>query len=76
MSGVWHRNPEATQALLLAHGAGYNMNTRLLIDIADALAERGVSVLRFNFPYTEAGRRARSSAAPRTVLCRRREGGR
>ena len=34
------------------------METRLLVDIAEALAQRGVAVLRFNFPYTEAGRRA------------------
>jgi predicted alpha/beta-hydrolase family hydrolase len=33
------------------------MDTRLLIDIAEALASRGVAVLRFNFPYMEAGRR-------------------
>ena len=59
VSGAWHK-PEgpATAALILGHGAGYNMNTRLLMDIGDALAARGVAVLRFNFPYTEAGRRA------------------
>jgi predicted alpha/beta-hydrolase family hydrolase len=68
VSGAWHRSTSSGKALLLAHGAGYNMNTRLLIDIADALAERGVNVLRFNFPYTEAGRRA-PDPQPRLEQC-------
>lgn len=59
VSGAWHR-PDglAKAALILGHGAGYNMNTHLLVDIGDALAARGIAVVRFNFPYTEAGRRA------------------
>lgn len=59
VSGVWNRpGGRARSALVLAHGAGHGMDTRLLIDIAEALALRGVAVLRFNFPYMEAGRRA------------------
>ena len=58
VSGAWQRPDEdARSALILGHGAGHGMNTRLLIDIAEALALRGVAVLRFNFPYMEAGRR-------------------
>jgi predicted alpha/beta-hydrolase family hydrolase len=34
------------------------MSSPLLVDIAKGLAARGHSTLRFNFPYTEAGRRA------------------
>jgi predicted alpha/beta-hydrolase family hydrolase len=34
------------------------MDTRLLVDAGSVLAERGVAVLRFNFPYSEAGRRS------------------
>jgi predicted alpha/beta-hydrolase family hydrolase len=58
VSGVWHRptHPSGT-ALILAHGAGHGMDTRLLIDIAQALGDRSVAAVRFNFPYTEAGRR-------------------
>lgn len=58
VSAVWHW-PDAPvrTGLVLAHGAGYNMNAKLLIDVADGLASRGTAVMRFNFPYSEAGRR-------------------
>jgi predicted alpha/beta-hydrolase family hydrolase len=45
-------------AIALAHGAGGTFEQPLLVALADALAARGACVLRFNFPYTEAGRRA------------------
>jgi uncharacterized protein len=58
VSGVWHRpNGPASTALVLAHGAGHGMDTRLLIDVAEALANCDIAVLRFNFPYAEAERR-------------------
>jgi len=34
------------------------MDTPLLIEIGDALASQGIAVVRFNFPYAEAGWRA------------------
>jgi hypothetical protein len=46
------------------------MTTRLLIDIAEALAARGVAVLRFDFPYMEAGRRG-PDPQPRLEACYR-----
>jgi predicted alpha/beta-hydrolase family hydrolase len=46
------------------------MDTRLLVEIADALAQRGVAVLRFNFPYMEAGRRA-PDQQPKLEACYR-----
>ena len=46
------------------------MNTRLLIDIGEALAGRGIAVVRFNFPYTEAGRRV-LDPQPRLEACYR-----
>jgi hypothetical protein len=59
VSGVWHRPAEgASTGLVLGHGAGHGMQARLLIDVADALAGRGIAVLRFNFPYAEEGRKA------------------
>lgn len=44
--------------LIVAHGAGNDMNAPLLQGFAQALNERGVSCLRFNFPYKEQGRQA------------------
>jgi predicted alpha/beta-hydrolase family hydrolase len=46
------------------------MDTRLLVDVAEALAARGVAVLRFNFPYMEAGRRG-PDPQPRLEACYR-----
>ncbi len=45
-------------ALALAHGAGVARDHPALDRLARALAEDGFAVLRFNFPYTEAGRKA------------------
>jgi predicted alpha/beta-hydrolase family hydrolase len=48
----------ADRAVLLAHGAGADMHAATLTTFADALAAAGVPVMRFNFPYRSAGRRA------------------
>jgi len=71
VSGAWHR-PEAAPraAIVLAHGVGHGMDTRLLVDIGEALADRGVAVLRFNFPYIEDGRRS-PDPQPRLEACYR-----
>jgi predicted alpha/beta-hydrolase family hydrolase len=42
---------------LVAHGAGGDLRSPFLGGVASGLARGGVSALRFNFPYTEAGRR-------------------
>jgi predicted alpha/beta-hydrolase family hydrolase len=43
--------------LVLAHGAGGGMETPLLQGFAEGLDAAGVTCLRFNFSYREAGRR-------------------
>jgi predicted alpha/beta-hydrolase family hydrolase len=48
----------ADRAVLLAHGAGADMNAAALTTVADALADARVPSLRFDFPYRLAGRRA------------------
>jgi predicted alpha/beta-hydrolase family hydrolase len=48
----------ADRAVLLAHGAGADMNAAALTVTADALAEAEIPSLRFDFPYRQAGRRA------------------
>jgi uncharacterized protein len=50
--------PDAPRALLvLAHGAGAGMEHRFMEEIAKALATRGIAALRFQFPYTAAGKK-------------------
>ena len=48
----------ADRAVLLAHGAGADMNAAALTTVADALADAKIPSLRFNFPYKSAGRRS------------------
>lgn len=48
----------ADRAVLLAHGAGSDMEAPALRAVADALAEAGVPSLRFDFPYRVRGRKA------------------
>jgi predicted alpha/beta-hydrolase family hydrolase len=48
----------ADRAVLLAHGAGSDMNGAALIAVADALADAGFPSLRFNYPYRSTGKKA------------------
>ena len=48
---------DAGAVLVLAHGAGAGMRHPFLAGLAGAVARSGVTVIRFNFPYVEAGRR-------------------
>lgn len=51
--------PDRAHALyVLAHGAGAPMRHAFMDAIAHALSARGVGTLRYNFPYTQAGRRS------------------
>jgi predicted alpha/beta-hydrolase family hydrolase len=50
-------HPEGAFAMLvLAHGAGAGMEHPFMTGVARRLGERGVSTLRYNFPYMEAGK--------------------
>lgn len=44
--------------LVLAHGAGAAMDHPFMTTVAEGLAGHGIAVLRFNFLYTEQGRKA------------------
>ncbi|WP_203138111.1 alpha/beta hydrolase family protein [Microbacterium sp. JZ31] len=48
---------DARAVLVLAHGAGAGMRHPFLAGLARALADDGITVIRFNFAYVEAGRR-------------------
>lgn len=50
-------------AVTLAHGAGAGMQHAFMADLAAALAARGFAVLRFQFPYMEAGSKRPDSPA-------------
>jgi predicted alpha/beta-hydrolase family hydrolase len=47
----------------LAHGAGGDMDHPLLVAFAEGLSDAGISCMRFNFPYSEAGRKSVDSAS-------------
>jgi uncharacterized protein len=49
---------EGSTVLALGHGAGGDRRTGLLVRLAGALAAGGRRVVLFNFPYTQARRRA------------------
>ncbi|MDP6762478.1 MAG: alpha/beta fold hydrolase [Planctomycetota bacterium] len=52
--------PPTGAAFLLAHGAGQPMTAPFMASMAEGLAGRGVSVLRFDYPFMErAGREGR-----------------
>jgi uncharacterized protein len=57
LSALWLSPPGARACLVLAHGAGAGMEHAFMNDLAQALAEVGVSTLRFNFPSMERGLR-------------------
>ena len=57
VSGDLTRDRASTRLLVLAHGAGAGYRHASMLAISEALARRGVGTLRFNFPFTEAGRR-------------------
>lgn len=44
--------------LVLAHGAGSDLTHPFMTAVAEELADAGLRVCRFNFAYTEAGRKA------------------
>jgi len=49
--------PVQTRAVIAAHGAGNDMTTPLLAAFAEGLARAGYPVLRFNFLYSEHGKK-------------------
>jgi len=54
-----------TPAVILAHGAGADMRSEFMAAMHTGLARAGFVAVKFNFPYTEARRRAPD---PRPVL--------
>lgn len=57
VSAVWDHAERAEGVLVLGHGAGGTLQTPGLARFAAEMAARGITTVRFNFPYAEAGRR-------------------
>ena len=49
--------PSPLAALVLAHGAGASQASDFMVTYASGLASRGLTVVTFNFPFTERGRK-------------------
>ncbi|HVV92979.1 MAG TPA: alpha/beta family hydrolase, partial [Hyphomicrobiales bacterium] len=55
--GLWLRAEGETACLVLAHGAGAGMAHRSMSGLAEGLAERRISTLRYDFPFAARGAR-------------------
>ncbi|MBP9663694.1 MAG: alpha/beta fold hydrolase [Pyrinomonadaceae bacterium] len=60
----------ATHLLVLGHGAGADMRSMAMQNIAAHLAERGIATLRYNFPFKEYGRGGIDSPKTATATVR------
>ncbi|UCE39864.1 MAG: dienelactone hydrolase family protein [Candidatus Aminicenantes bacterium] len=49
---------EKGSGVIIAHGAGNDMNNPMLVSFAEGLANAGYLAMRFNFPYKEKGKKA------------------
>jgi predicted alpha/beta-hydrolase family hydrolase len=50
---------DGNATLLFAHGAGASMDSPFLVDLSRRLADHGIEVVRFEFPYMAARREGR-----------------
>jgi uncharacterized protein len=57
VAAVYYEATAAGPALVLAHGAGAGQQSRFMVDVAEAMVERGIAVLTFDFPYVTRGSR-------------------
>lgn len=55
---------DAKHTFLFAHGAGGPMHTPFMEKVARGLAEHGIRVVRFEFPYMAARREGKKTGAP------------
>lgn len=56
LSGLWSEAPDARAVVVVAHGANNDMRHPFFEGVARGLVGERISVLRFNFPYRDAGR--------------------
>jgi predicted alpha/beta-hydrolase family hydrolase len=71
VAAVRNDGPEtASTKFVLAHGAGASMDSPFLEHIACSLADRGLRVVRFEFPYMDARRHGRKLPPDREPVLR------
>jgi predicted alpha/beta-hydrolase family hydrolase len=58
VTGAWAEPAKARAALVVATGAGGNLDAPFLVGFSRAMNEAGYATLRFNFVYREQGRRS------------------
>jgi predicted alpha/beta-hydrolase family hydrolase len=58
ISSVWLIPEQYRHALIIAHGAGNDMQSRFICALHEGIAEHGILTIKFNFPYMEQGRKA------------------
>jgi predicted alpha/beta-hydrolase family hydrolase len=63
VSAILNVAADAWCTMTLAHGAGAGMTHSFMSSLARELSERGINVVRFNFPFTEA-KKKRPDFAP------------
>ena len=56
MQLTWYQAERPAATLVLAHGAGGGQKSAWMVKAASALAERGITVATFDFPYMAAGK--------------------
>lgn len=65
VSAIYIRPKDAKWLLVFAHGAGAGMQHKFMNTASGKLADHGIATFRFNFPYTEKGKR---SPDPQPIL--------
>ena len=61
---LWNGPEDASKVLILAHGAGAPMDSPFMDYFAENLADQGVRVLRFEFPYMAERRKTGKKRPP------------
>ena len=57
ISSIWLIPEDYQQILIIAHGAGKDMNSEFISALHEGIAEQGILTVKFNFPYMEQGRK-------------------
>ncbi|RYF16702.1 MAG: alpha/beta hydrolase [Comamonadaceae bacterium] len=70
VSALLDRPASATACYVFAHGAGAGMQHAFMTQMAASLAQRGIAVLRFQFPFMEQGSKRPDSPAVAQVAVR------